>query len=79
MLAGIDRTLPPGAYEVVTDEELLEGLSFPVYRRAATSIMLPAYGLSAIEMMSVNPSDISAALALDRAKTDGCMKSGCTC
>lgn len=74
-LKGIDRMLSPGAYEVVTDEELIEGLSFPVYRRVATSIMLPAHGSSAIEMMSVSPDDISAALVLDRAKTDGDKKS----
>jgi hypothetical protein len=70
-LKGVDRSLSPGAYEVVTDEELIEGLSFPVYRRVATAIMLPAQGLSATEMMSVSPDDITAALALDRARTDG--------
>lgn len=74
-LTGVDRTLSPGAYEVVTDEELIEGLSFPVYRRVATSIMLPAQGLSAIEMMSISPDDISAALVRDRAKTDEDKKS----
>ena len=35
-LAGVDRVLPAGNYEVVTDEELIEGLSFPVYPRLAT-------------------------------------------
>jgi hypothetical protein len=39
-IRGIDRLLPPGAYEVVTDEEIIEGLSFPAYRRVAT--MIPA-------------------------------------
>ncbi len=29
-LKGVDRVLPPGDYEVLTDEELIEGLSFPV-------------------------------------------------
>jgi hypothetical protein len=33
LLKGMDRILPPGNYVVVTDEELVEGLSFPVYRR----------------------------------------------
>jgi len=33
LLKGIDRTVPPGEYRVVTDEELIEGISFPVYRR----------------------------------------------
>lgn len=70
-LKGIERRVSAGTYEVVTDEELIEGLSFPVYRRVATSIMLPAQGLSAIEMLNVSPDDISAALARDRATTDG--------
>jgi hypothetical protein len=26
-IKGIDRLLPPGAYEVITDEEMIEGLS----------------------------------------------------
>jgi hypothetical protein len=29
-LKGVDRILPPGEYRVVTDEELIEELSFPV-------------------------------------------------
>jgi hypothetical protein len=40
-LKGIDGMLPAGAYRVVTDEELIEGLSFPVYRRVATMIFIP--------------------------------------
>jgi hypothetical protein len=38
----VDRALPPGDYEVVTDEELIEGLSFPVYHRVSTAILVPA-------------------------------------
>jgi len=30
-----------GAYEIVTDEEMIEGLSFPCFRRVATMIMVP--------------------------------------
>ena len=40
-IKGIDRLLAPGAYEVVTDEEMIEGLSFPSFRRVATMIMVP--------------------------------------
>ena len=36
LLKGIDRMLPAGDYRVVTDEELIEGISFPVYRRVST-------------------------------------------
>ena len=32
---GIDRQLQAGAYEVVTNEELIEGPSFPCFRRVA--------------------------------------------
>ena len=36
LLKDIDRTLPPGDYQVITDEELIEGLSFSAYRRVST-------------------------------------------
>ena len=41
-LKGVDRILPPGEYRIVTDEGLIEELSFPVYRRVATWIFVPA-------------------------------------
>ena len=41
-LDGIDEVLPAGAYTVETDAELLEGISFPVYRRKTTVINLQA-------------------------------------
>lgn len=40
-IKGIERLLDAGAYEVVTDEEMIEGLSFPSFRRVATMIMVP--------------------------------------
>src|SRR4051794_34706719 len=40
-IRGVDRLLPPGAYEVITDEETIEGLSFPCFRRVATLMMIP--------------------------------------
>jgi len=57
LLEGVDRTLPAGEYEVVTDEELVEGLSFPVYRRVSTMIYVPAQSLSAssVEMVTIDP------------------------
>ena len=38
VLDGHDREFPAGDYEVQTDEELVEGLSFPAYRRVATRL-----------------------------------------
>ena len=54
-IKGIDRQLQAGAYEVVTDEELIEGLSFPAFRRVATMIMVPGAPPhhQSIEMISI--------------------------
>ena len=62
-LKGVDRLLPAGDYRVVTDEELIEELSFPVYRRTATIIFVPAdsqHG-SSIEMVAIDPHELQAA------------------
>ena len=60
-ITGIDRLLPPGAYEVVADEEMIEGLSFPSFRRVATMIMVPgaAPRHSSMEMISISSIDLS--------------------
>lgn len=66
LLKGVDRMLPAGAYRVATDEELIEGISFPVYRRVATMIFVPApLGASSIEMVTIDPLDLQAALERD--------------
>jgi hypothetical protein len=67
LLNGVDRALPAGSYRVVTDEELIEGLSFPVYRRVATMIFVPAstHKTSSIEMVAIDPVDLQAALDRD--------------
>jgi hypothetical protein len=66
-LKGVDRVLPPGNYRVVTDEELIEELSFPVYRRVATMIFVPASQGSSTEMIAIDPLDLQAAQERDRA------------
>ena len=58
-MEGVGRVLPAGNYEVVTDEELIEGLSFPVYRRIATMMLAPAQS-SQIEMLTIDPRDLAA-------------------
>jgi hypothetical protein len=66
-IRGIDRLLPPGAYEVVTDEEMIEGLSFPAFRRVATMIMVPGAPphSSTMEMISIGSVDLSDAQRID--------------
>lgn len=63
LLRGVDRRLPAGAYRVTTDEELVEGLSFPVYRRIATMIFVPRG--AAMEMVTIDPADLKAAQERD--------------
>ena len=67
LLKGVDRILPAGDYRIVTDEELIEELSFPVYRRVATMIFVPAESGSAstVEMVTIDPQDLQAAQELD--------------
>jgi hypothetical protein len=63
LLKGVDRVLPPGNYEVMTDEELIEGLSFLVYHRVSTTIIVPAqsHQASSVEMVAIDPHDLEAA------------------
>ena len=70
-LKGVDRVLPPGDYEVVTDEELIEGLSFPVYQRVFTAIIVPAqsHQTSSVEMVAIDPRDLQSAQNQDTAAT----------
>jgi hypothetical protein len=69
LLKGVDRILPAGDYRVVTDEELIEGISFPAYRRVSTMIFVPAasHG-TAIEMVTIDPLDLRIALDQDAAR-----------
>jgi hypothetical protein len=68
--------LPAGSYEVVTDEELIEGLSFPVYRRVATTMLVSAQSFQgAFEMLTIDPLNLEAAQDSDAAETSN--KTGC--
>ena len=66
-IKGIDRQLQAGAYEVITDEEMIEGLSFASFRSVATMIMATgaAPRASSMEMISINGSDLSDAQRID--------------
>ena len=66
-IKGIDRQLQAGAYEVVTDEELIEGLSFASFRRVATMIMVPGAPPhhASTEMISISSVDLADAQQAD--------------
>ncbi|MBR0826804.1 hypothetical protein JQ596_14735 [Bradyrhizobium manausense] len=72
-IRGIDRQLPAGAYEVVTDEEMIESLSFAAFRRVATMIKVPVEGSRglAMEVVSIGPADLSDAQRIDAGQSDG--------
>ncbi len=63
-LSGFGEELPAGSYNIKLDEELLEGISYPVYRRIATLIHLHAHaGLT--QTLTVDPKELDTALARD--------------
>ena len=66
-LKSVDRILPAGDYQVVTDEELIEQVSFPVYRRVATMMFVPADSshASVVEMVAIDPQELQAAQTHD--------------
>ena len=45
----------------MSDEELIEGLSFPAYHRVSTAIFVPAPSGSAIKMVTIDPLDLQVA------------------
>jgi hypothetical protein len=65
VLKGVDRTLPAGAYRIVTEEAAIDGLSFLAYRRISTAIIVPI-GDASEEMATIDPRDLEAALERDR-------------
>jgi hypothetical protein len=72
-VAGFDEALPAGVYEVETDEELLEGVSFPAYRRTSTVIQLPAEPgrPGQTRSLSIDPTELAASLERDQSPAEG--------
>lgn len=68
-LDGMDVQRPAGVYRIETDEELIEGLSFPAWRRVETRLFLPESpgraGLA--ETITVDPIELAAAREADGA------------
>jgi hypothetical protein len=71
-IRGVDRLLPAGPYEVITDEEMIEGLSFASFRRIATMIMVPAPASrgSTMEMISIGSVDLADAQRIDASRAN---------
>lgn len=68
VLGGLDEVLPAGDYSVETDEELLDGVSFPAYRRILTVIHLheKSNNPRLTRTMTIDPNELDAALMRDQ-------------
>ncbi len=62
-LSGVGRSLHPGDYEIITEEELIEGLSFAAFRRIST-VMFIHQG-SCVEMITIDPAELDLAQQRD--------------
>ena len=75
-LSGYPGDLPAGDYEVLVEEELLQGLSFEAYRRTATYLTVRGRGSHAgrFELRAISGKDLKEALSrdADTTKTSNC-------
>jgi hypothetical protein len=72
-IKGVDRPLPAGVYDIIGEEELIEGLSFPCYRRVGTFILAPGAPphQSSTEMIQISTVDLADARRKDAATSTG--------
>jgi hypothetical protein len=68
-LAGVEKILSPGIYEIETVEEALDSLSVGGYRRTSTTITLPGPTALSRQLTTISPEDLAG--ALDRDRMDG--------
>lgn len=59
-LSGIDEIQPAGTYTVETNEELIEGLSFPSWRRTGTVLLLRQPGSGIGQDVEIDPLELEA-------------------
>jgi len=72
ILSGLDERQPAGTYQIETDDELMEDVSFLAYRRVSTLIHLHATRErpDITQTMTVDPDELELALARD-GETEG--------
>ena len=68
-LHSVDAVLPAGTYQVLTDEEQLDGLSFEAWRRLQTLLITPAIGVhdGSGQVFVIDPHELEMALEADGA------------
>ncbi len=72
MIGDSQRELPAGTYEILVEEELLQGLSFEVYRRTGTYLMARGRGSHAGQttMHMTTQEELEHSVARDRALSE---------
>ena len=67
ILSGLDEAQPAGTYQIETDDQQMEDVSFLAFRRVSTFIHLhPSREQPGIrQTMTVDPSELERVLALD--------------
>ena len=72
VLSCLAAPLEAGTYRLVVDEKLIEGLSFPAYRRVGTQLEIPATSVAADtrQFLQVSATEITNALIEDARSTD---------
>jgi hypothetical protein len=63
-LDSVEGKIPAGVYEIVTDEESIDGLSFVCFRRVATMMTIPAQG-GRRETIVIDPRELAKARLAD--------------
>ncbi len=67
------EVLPAGDYEILVEEEELQGLSFLAYRKTATYLIVVGKGRT--EMREISRNDLESVLSRDQAITEDIQKS----
>lgn len=68
-LRGVGEELPPGTYEIVTDEEEIPALLFTAWRRVQTQLRIPSLELfkGLEQYVVIDPHELDDALMTDGA------------
>jgi hypothetical protein len=67
VLKAVKQPLGAGTYRLFVDEELIEGLSFPAFRRTSARLEIPAIGVPTTfrQSLQVDYAELEAALKTD--------------
>ena len=68
LLTGLEAMQAAGTYTIDTDEEMIDALSHPVWRRIGTTLHLQRAG--ATEFVPIDPEELSSALSRDGAQPE---------